>query len=237
VTGVQTCALPISVNKIFMKYQENCIKFTNETKRFFKILSIYGLNLDKEIEFPFKFDEKTKKKIENILKEKNLLNKKKNVAFVIGAKREANRWPVEKFAQVAEYLINRGYNILIVGGNEDKQLAKEFISRVEKKGKIFDFTGVLKPLESAYLFKWVNFTITNDTGPMHMSYAVGTPVLVLYCSWQYEGMWYPIGNDNIVISKKVQCSPCFKPICEDNICMKEISVNEVITIIKERFLN
>ncbi|HID41546.1 MAG TPA: hypothetical protein EYP33_05260, partial [Pyrodictium sp.] len=77
------------------------------------------------------------KKIENILKEKNLLNKKKNVAFVIGAKREANRWPVEKFAQVAEYLINRGYNILIVGGNEDKQLAKEFISRVEKKRKNF----------------------------------------------------------------------------------------------------
>lgn len=73
--------------------------------------------------------------------------------------------------------------------------------------------------------------ITNDSGPMHIAYAMQKPVVALFgpCSPQQYG----INPNGIVIYKNIYCSPCVHdfiiPPCKgDNQCMKLITVSEVV---------
>lgn len=62
---------------------------------------------------------------------------------------------------------------------------------------------------------------------MHLAYAVETPIIALMSTRDLTNKWYPYGNNNIVLERVLPCSFCLKKECEDNICMKNISVDEV----------
>lgn len=225
-----------SVNLVFSKYQEEYIAFKNETERLYDILDLYGLVLKREYIFDYNFKESDRIFIEGLLERMKVVDRNRNVALVLGAKRVSNRWPVENFVEVAKFLISKGFNIFLIGGKDDEEIFDRFSDMLNsfESSKVFRF-NFLTVQQSIYLFRFVKFTLTNDTGPMHMSYSVGTPVIVLYSTWQYRGMWYPLGEQNTVIAKKVDCSPCFINNCKDNLCMKKIYVDEVISTI-ERYI-
>ncbi len=69
--------------------------------------------------------------------------------------------------------------------------------------------------------------ITNDTGPMHVAAAVGTPTVALFGST--SPTWTrPFGMGHEVIYHHVECSPCFQKTCPIGyICLNQISVQEV----------
>ncbi|MCP3929098.1 MAG: glycosyltransferase family 9 protein, partial [Bacteroidetes bacterium] len=74
-------------------------------------------------------------------------------------------------------------------------------------------------------------TLSNDTGPMHLSYAVGTPVVAIFSTWQFSGWWFPPndGLNQIVRAKNVPCAICMKEPCShDSFCMEKITIEEVI---------
>ena len=210
--------------KTNLKTQEKYLHFNNERDRLLKILEKNGL-INFGIKFPFIFKEENNKLIENIIKENGLTDKSKNIGFVVGAKRPQNRWPVEYFIEVAEYLQKNGKYILLVGSKEDFELAKNI-----KGNNVFNFCGELTPIETALLLKSCRFTISNDTGPMHLSYAVGTPVIALFSSRDYPGRWYPPENgvNKVFRNFDLHCTMCFSEICKNNICMKNLSVDLVI---------
>jgi heptosyltransferase-3 len=59
-------------------------------------------------------------------------------------------------------------------------------------------------------------TISNDTGPMHLSYAVGTPVIALFSSRDFPGIWYPPQDGyNVVIRAKSDRLGIGLPLEED----------------------
>jgi ADP-heptose:LPS heptosyltransferase len=90
------------------------------------------------------------------------------------------------------------------------------------------------------LIKNVKLMITNDTGPMHMAFAIGTPTVSLFgpCSPQQYGSQSLGIKNNASFYKKLYCSPCVHdfivPPCKgDNQCMKKIMVNEVFLQVKK----
>jgi len=93
--------------------------------------------------------------------------------------------------------------------------------------KVIDLAGVTNLRELACIIKDCNVLVTNDSGPMHIADALGTPLVALFGSTDSEitGPYEQRGN---VIKKDVECSPCFKRTCPiDFRCMKGISVDEV----------
>ena len=70
--------------------------------------------------------------------------------------------------------------------------------------------------------------ITNDSGPMHMSAALGIPVIAIFGSTDPE-LSGPIGKGHVIIKKDVSCSPCFLRTCPTDLkCMEMISVDDVL---------
>jgi len=78
--------------------------------------------------------------------------------------------------------------------------------------------------------------LTNDSGPMHIGYAVRTPMAAVFGSTAPE-LTGPVGIGNTVIRKNTDCSPCFKRTCGRNNmdCMDAITSDEVFDAI-ERFI-
>ena len=55
--------------------------------------------------------------------------------------------------------------------------------------------------------------VTNDSGPMHIGYAVRTPVVAIFGSTSPEHTG-PVGKKDIAIKKDLDCAPCFERECK-----------------------
>ena len=92
----------------------------------------------------------------------------------------AKRWPVDRFALLADRLAERyGARVVLVGGPGDVPLAAAIRERVQR-APLLDLTGRLALLETAAVLERVDLMVGNDSGPLHMAVAVGTPVVALF---------------------------------------------------------
>lgn len=212
-------------------YQQILFFHTNEINQLMKIIKRYGLK-DYGLEYPLGIDDEIQNKISSLLEDKHLKDKDKNIGMVPGAKRQQNRWPIVYFQEVKDYLVKNNFNILLIGSKDDINLANKLEGQ-----NVFNFCGVLTPLESAEMLKHCSLTITNDTGPMHLSYASGTPVIAIFSGRDYPGKWYPPDDGkNIVLRNYIpECVKCFNDEC-DNVCLKQMSPSLVIESLKKSLM-
>jgi heptosyltransferase-3 len=154
------------------------------------------------------------------------------IAVVVGAKRPQNRWPITYFKQVVDYFSSQ-YSIILIGAQEDNELVQPLVTIKN----VINTCGRLTPMQSAAAMSLCRLTISNDTGPMHLSYAVGTAVIALFSSRDLPGKWYPSGKNNHVFrAANIACEACFSEVCNNNICMQAIQPAEVISC-AEQLLN
>jgi len=215
----------LSHTTLFSKWQEKYSSFINERDRLLKMLSHNQLEIANPT-FLFGLNGQIKTKVNLLLQQKNITQKDKNIGIVTGGKLERNRWPLANFIKVVEYYLDKGYNILIFGGPDDSEQAQKIIFHKN----VFNFCGTLIPLETVEAMKYCSVVIANDTGPMHMAYAVGTPLVALFSSRDYPGKWYPPNDaiNKVFRTEGVHCSICFHRKCASNICMQQIQVEQAI---------
>jgi ADP-heptose:LPS heptosyltransferase len=154
------------------------------------------------------------------------------IAIVVGAKRPQNRWPITYFKQVVDHFSSK-YTIVLIGAKEDNELVQPLVTT----NNVVNTCGRLTPMQSAAAISLCRLSISNDTGPMHLSYAVGTAVIALFSSRDLPGKWYPSGKNNYVFrAANIACEACFSETCNNNICMQAIQPSEVISC-AEQLLN
>ncbi|CUS90477.1 glycosyltransferase family 9 protein [Candidatus Kryptobacter tengchongensis] len=188
-------------------------------------LRAIGLEIiDKEIYI--QLNEEAEKFAEKFWKENNL-NGKLVIALNPSGTWETKRWGIEKFAKLGD-IIAKNFNakILILWGNQ-KELedAQKIFSIMEEKPLIPPKTN-LKQLAS--ILKRCSFTISNDSGPMHISTAVGTPTLGIYGPTNPYAQG-PYGEKHLWVRKEdLECIACNLTKCPiGNICMKDLTVETV----------
>jgi len=82
------------------------------------------------------------------------------------------------------------------------------------------------------LYAKADIVISTDTGPMHLSVAVGTPVVALFgptAPWRTG----PYGSGHQVVTAGQACAPCFKRHCRTCDCMALISVDQVFNAVSQ----
>jgi ADP-heptose:LPS heptosyltransferase len=88
----------------------------------------------------------------------------------------------------------------------------------------------------------VDLVITNDSGPLHLAVMMGTPTISFFGP-ESPVQYGPRGEKHTVMYKGYYCSPCLhvynekNSSCEDNICLKDISVDEVFKMVTYYYRN
>jgi ADP-heptose:LPS heptosyltransferase len=203
----------------FRRTQEKAGGFISERERLLKMLQAEGVTCMTG-EYPLKMG-KTKLQLDSILQQ---LSSRNIVALVPGAKRSQNRYPLDRFIELGKWLGTKGYSTIVVGGPDDRAMGATIESSVPGSKS---FCGLLDAVESAALLAKCQLTISNDTGPMHLSYAVGTPVIGLFSSRDFQEKWFPPSPSIALRNYNVHCSLCFSETCSNNICMQGIPLDEV----------
>jgi heptosyltransferase-2 len=150
----------------------------------------------------------------------------------------AKRWPVEKFIAAAREIHRRTDCLwLIFGGKNDLELAKRITAEIQNpKLEIRDVSGQTSLRELMALFKLCRVLLTNDTGPMHVAAALGTPVVALFGSTSPELTAPGLPGDprHHLLKSDAPCSPCFRRECPiDFRCLNGISVERVVAAVAQ----
>jgi len=148
------------------------------------------------------------------------------IGFQLGANDPFKCWPVESFEAVAQYLHNR-YRIKIYlnASPSEKPLIQRFLKIFGGKNVLFHLGK--KVGHSAALIRACSLFISPDTGPMHMAIGLQVPLIALFCPTDCRDTG-PLGYEKaIVIQKTPTCDPCRTRGCQNNDCMRQITVEEV----------
>jgi hypothetical protein len=100
------------------------------------------------------------------------------VALAPGASSKLKRWPTERFIAVSLELIHRlGAKIVVLGGAGERDAGSEIASRLGSC--TIDLTGQLDLNRTFAAIEACSLLISNDSAPVHLASAAGTPVVVL----------------------------------------------------------
>jgi lipopolysaccharide heptosyltransferase II len=147
------------------------------------------------------------------------------IALQPGARWDNKRWPVEYFAELVRLLAKEfpGARFAILGAPEDKPLG-EVVSRAAPT-RCLNLCGETSLPEMVEWLRLSELMITNDTGPMHVAAALGTPLVALFGPTEPRRTG-PYGHLDSVLRIDLPCSPCLKSHCtyeKPNECLKAIS--------------
>lgn len=215
----------------YLKYN---IPPRNETERLLDLLKPLGIkNGNKKLEFTV--SNENIEFIQNYLSKNEIAKNKVIIAVMPGGKYPSRLWPKQYFINLIDRINdNFSVNIILVGSESEKKLTEEIINQT--KTKPFNSAGNLNIHSLGALIQQCRLLITNDTGPMHIAAAVGTPTVSIFSSVDIPFLWYPAGNGNKVFYNKVDCSPCFQQKCDNHICMEGISAESVYQAVEKQFL-
>ena len=138
----------------------------------------------------------------------------------------AKRWFTNRYAALADRLTEGDQaQVILVGSKDEKLIAEEIQSFTRQPVKIL--TGQTDLPTLIGLLSQCNLLLTNDSGPMHLAAALGTPQIAILGSTD-EVATGPFSPRAQVIHKHVECSPCLLRECPIDLrCFSQIEVDEV----------
>lgn len=124
-----------------------------------------------------------------------------------GASHAPKRWPPDRFALVADRLAEvHGMGILLLGGEGDRSVVAEVADAMKRPAVNWSGATDLSLLPAAV--QRCRVLVSNDSGPMHVASAVGTPVVGIFGATHPRLGFAPLGLEDTALSLDLPCSPC-----------------------------
>jgi len=161
--------------------------------------------------------------VSEILKKYGVGSGEHLIAIHPGAKRPSRRWPISRFIEIARWLGKKN-RVVITGSKDEANLSQQIF---DSNSGVVIASGTLTLMQTAALLEKCSLFTTNDTGIMHMAFALKVPTVALFGPGDVLRWVPPKKNWIRVIHHPVPCSPCYRWECEDLSCMKAITVDEV----------
>jgi ADP-heptose:LPS heptosyltransferase len=141
------------------------------------------------------------------------------------------RWDPRRFGEVARSLAARGFTIVVTAGPGEEWFSGEVAREVD--GTLI-LLGLSIP-ELAELIRGARLYIGNDSGPMHLAAAVGTPTVAVWGSSDSR-RWRPWGVEHRVVQNPFECNPCPGYRClvaPTPLCIESVTVEQVNAAVGE----
>lgn len=140
----------------------------------------------------------------------------------------SKRWMPERFAAVADRLVTEQRVKICLIASEAADVAA--VASAMRQPAL-DLSGRLSVAELAAVLRRSRLLISNDSGPVHVAAALGTPVVDIFGRNQ-AGLsplrWGPLGQGHTVLHKEVGCDICLAHRCRiEFLCLTRLEVDEV----------
>lgn len=144
------------------------------------------------------------------------------------------RWPLESYVSLAAHLCERGYAVLLTGGQGDADVSPSFASI-----PVLDLIGRTTLQELASILRAASLVVTHDSLALHLGVLAGAKVLALFgptCPSEKAPDTGARGGGEVRVlwgGARLACRPCYDGVnfhsCRSNVCLQEISVQEVLS--------
>jgi len=122
------------------------------------------------------------------------------VVFVPGSTDPDKRWPVERFAVLADKIASQFHlPIVATGGTSEAGFIESLKSLAHVP--VANFAGRTSLGELIALLRTARLVVSNDTGPGHIAAALGTPLVLMY-SWSNPARIAPYGRPECMVARE-----------------------------------
>ncbi|MDD4908596.1 MAG: lipopolysaccharide heptosyltransferase II [Candidatus Omnitrophica bacterium] len=144
------------------------------------------------------------------------------------------RWPAENFSGLCDRIISElKAKVMIIGDTKDAPLAESIMKKMRYSA--LNAAGKFQLKQTGALLKRADIFISCDSGPLHIANAVGAKRIIALFGPTSAGITgpYPRNPGITILQKDTGCKiPCYKLDCEDNRCMKALTVEDVMEKIR-----
>lgn len=156
-----------------------------------------------------------------------------------GSNARSRRWPPDRFAAVVRTLADGERKVLVFGGPAEQEITQAVAGdRGLDLGGRTDLPALAAGLAECQIL------VTNDSGPMHLAMAVGTPTVSLLGAADPVATGPIDGPHRVVRRAELPCVPCVKNVCPrhgpgfilpraENECLQLIQVPEVLSAVRQ----
>jgi heptosyltransferase-2/heptosyltransferase-3 len=141
-----------------------------------------------------------------------------------GGQYPTQRWPLERWARVAEGVMSRGLKAVFMGTAQELSRLKGMTAC----GAVFFENGSVKAL--LFMTQRLDLLLCNNSGPLHVAAALGTPT-VSTMGPAIPEKWWPQGEGHAVLCRDLPCRPCNEGSCRlgTHDCLRQISADEMLS--------
>jgi len=152
------------------------------------------------------------------------------------------RWPKEEFQALVSMIRSEvDARFVFIGTQADRGYVAEAMGGTQNNGNSVNLAGKTGVGDLLSILKRCSLFISNDSGPLHMAAALGTPT-VSFFGPETPILYGPMGQDSLVFHENIYCSPCLNvfnvktaPCGGRNACMDTIKADEVFRAVKRNF--
>ena len=148
------------------------------------------------------------------------------------------RWMPERFAELIRRILAADDDILVlITGAPSERPEAERLAAQCGSDRCISFAGQSTLGDLPVLYALSVVMVTNDSGPAHFAAASGLPTIVLFGP-ETPNLYQPLGSSKAIYAG-LACSPCVsasnhrKSACDDNVCMRAISVEQVFAVVTD----
>lgn len=142
----------------------------------------------------------------------------------------ARRWPRERFLELGRLLLEQpGLRVVLIGGPDEVPYVTPVADGLGPGA--MNLAGRTSLAELLGVLAGVDLLVTNDSGPLHLAVALGTPTLSFFGP-ESPRIYGPRGPQHTILYLDLPCSPCLtfanlkRTACDHFSCLREITVEQ-----------
>lgn len=189
---------------------------------------VQAINLEtKDRSLRIEASDKAQQTIEKSLRKEGIKEGDMLIGIHPGGYYPTQKWMMEGFAQLADRMVKKHLaRIILVGGPSEGDLINQIKEKMTSSPIIFSDQSMPNLLG---LIQSLHLLVCNNSGPLHMATALGTPTVSTMGPTLPE-RWWPQGEEDIVVRKDLSCMPCNEGYCrlKTHLCMTSLTVDEMM---------
>jgi len=154
-----------------------------------------------------------------------------------GCSMPARTYPWEQYVEVVDILVrDLGARVVLTGADDERPLVNAIMAHIKpwNRAQITGAVGSLTFPAFCALTEAADVVVTNNTGPMHMSAALGTPVVALFALTNPPEQWGPWKVPHHMLWHEVPCRLCYSRVCPTtHDCLREVRPQQVVEAVAD----